>query len=185
MMVLETQPTTVATWTIDPAHTQVEFAVRHMMVTTVRGRFATFSGSVRADEADPARSSVEVTIDASSIDTREAQRDGHLRSPDFLDAEQFPTLAFRSRRVEALGGDRYRVVGDLTIRDITREAVLDTTFEGRAKDPWGGERAGFSARTSFDRRNYGLTWNIPLEAGGIVVGNEVKISLEVELVRQS
>jgi polyisoprenoid-binding protein YceI len=181
---MSVQAGTFSTWQIDPMHSHVEFAVKHMMISTVKGRFAELDGTIKLDEADPTRSSVEVTIDAASIDTREAQRDGHLRSADFLAAEQYPGLTFQSRRVEQLGGDHLRVVGDLTIRGMTREVTLEVTAEGRAMDPWGNERVGFSARTSLNRQDFGLNWNQALEAGGILVGNEVRISLEVEAVKQ-
>ncbi|MBI4504631.1 MAG: YceI family protein [Chloroflexi bacterium] len=183
-MALQTQAEQRTTWQIDAAHSVVEFAVKHLMLATAKGRFASVNGTVVADEADRARSTVEVTIDAASIDTRSEQRDGHLRSPDFLDVERYPTITFRSRRVEPLGGDRLRVAGDLTVRDVTREVVLDAAFHGRAKDPWGNERVGFSAQTTIDRRDFGATWNVPLAAGGVLVGNEVKIGIEVEAVRQ-
>ncbi len=139
------------------------------------------------DAGDPSRSSVEVEVDTASIDTGVEQRDGHLRSADFLDVESHPVLTFRSRRVEGASleeGSRFRVVGDLTIRGTTREVVLDATYEGRGRDPWGGERASFSATTKIDRREFGLTWNQALETGGILVGNEIKISLEVQAVKQ-
>jgi polyisoprenoid-binding protein YceI len=175
---------TMSTWQIDPMHSLVEFAVKHMMIATVKGRFAALNGTIKLDEADLTRSSVEVTIDATSIDTREPQRDGHLRSADFLDAEQFPSITFKSSRVERLDGDRYQVTGNLTIRGVTQEVTLDATLEGRARDPWGNERTGFSARTTINRQDFGLNWNQALEAGGILVGNEVKISIEVEAVKQ-
>ena len=183
-MSVQVQASTVSTWQIDPDHSHVEFAVRHMMVSTVKGRFSTLSGVIKLDETDMTRSSVEVTIDAASIDTRDPQRDEHLRSPDFLDVGRYPHITFRSRQVEPLGERHLRVIGDLTIRDVTREVALDTTEEGRMRDPWGGERAGFSARTAINRKDFGLKWNVPLEGGGILVGDEVKISLEVEAVRQ-
>lgn len=170
-------------WQIDPAHTGVEFAVKHMMISTVKGRFGEVSGTITLDEADLSGSSVEVEIDAASIDTRQPDRDAHLRSADFFDVEKFPKLTFRSRRIEVAGGDRFRVIGDLKIRDVTREVVLDATYEGRGKDPWGNEKAGFTAQTSIDRRDFGLTWNAALETGGILVGNEIKINLEVQAAR--
>ncbi|MHB1192780.1 MAG: YceI family protein [Longimicrobiales bacterium] len=173
------------TWKLDATHSQVEFAVKHMMFTTVRGRFADVEGTVTLDAAAPGNSSVEVTIDTASVDTRVADRDTHLRSPDFFDAEAHPTITFRSRRVEgslAKAGDTFRVVGDLTIRGVTREAVLAATFEGTGTDPWGNTRSGFSAITSVDRRDFGLTWNQALEAGGVLVGHEVKIELQVQAV---
>jgi polyisoprenoid-binding protein YceI len=172
----------LTTWSIDPAHTHVEFAVRHMMLTTVKGRFTDVRGTVRSHDSDPAKREVDVTIGVASIDTREAQRDAHLRSADFLDAEQFPTITFKSRRIT--DGNSFRLVGDLTIRGVTREVVLDVTSEGRAKDPWGGERAGFTATTKIKRSEFGLTWNQALETGGVLVGDEVKISIDAELLKQ-
>jgi polyisoprenoid-binding protein YceI len=176
-----TAPTTT-TWQIDPAHTHVEFAVKHMMISTVKGRFAGVQGTVVASAPDFGDGSVSVTIDVASIDTRQEQRDAHLRSADFFDAENHPTITFVSRRVEK-DGDELRVSGDLSIRGTTREVVLNATYEGTGTDPWGGERAGFSATTKVDRRDFGLTWNQALETGGILVGDQIKISLEVELVK--
>lgn len=173
------------TWNLDPAHAQVEFLVKHMMITKVRGRFATVSGTVTIDEEDPSQSRVEVEIDAPSIDTRQEDRDTHLRSADFLDVENHPTLTFRSRRVEGLTlepGSEFEVVGDLTIRGTTKEVTLDAVYEGRATDPWGGERLGFSADGVVDRREFGLEWNQALETGGFLVGNDVKIHLEAQAV---
>ena len=175
---------TPTTWQIDPAHTHVEFSVKHLMIAKVKGRFGTLSGTIHR-AADLAASSVEVDIDAASIDTREPQRDNHLRSADFLHAEQFPTLTFRSRRILPGTGGTFRIVGDLTIRGVTREVTLEASDEGRAGDPWGNERAAFSATTTIDRRDYGLTWNQALEAGGVMVGHEVRITLEVEAVKQA
>jgi len=172
------------TWTIDNSHTLAEFSVRHLMISTVKGRFGEVSGKVVADDADPSRAQIEATINVASIDTREPQRDAHLRSADFFDAENFPTLTFRGTRVEK-AGDGLKVTGDLTIRGTTREVVLDVTSEGRVKDPWGGERAGYSATTKIKRSDFGLTWNMALETGGVVVGDEIKIALEVELVKQA
>jgi polyisoprenoid-binding protein YceI len=171
------------TWKIDPAHTNVEFSVRHLMIATVKGRFTDVSGTVKIDEADLSRSEIDVTINVASIDTREQQRDAHLRSADFFDVEKYPTMTFRSTRVEPGQDGRLTVVGDLTIRGITKPVTLDVTSEGRAKDPWGGERAGFSATTRINRTDFGLTWNQALETGGVLVGDEVKISLDVELVK--
>jgi polyisoprenoid-binding protein YceI len=175
------------TWTIDPSHSLVEFTARHMMITRVKGRFSGVSGTVVTNDADPSKSSVNVEIDAASIDTREEKRDGHLRSGDFLDVENHPHLTFRSTRIEGnpkSAGDSFTVVGDLTIRGTTREVTLDATFDGSGTDPWGGSRASFSAETKVDRREFGLTWNQALETGGVLVGNEVKISLEVQAVKQ-
>jgi polyisoprenoid-binding protein YceI len=180
------QTTERTTWTLDPTHTLVEFSAKHMMITTVKGRFADVKGTLKVDEANPERSAVEVEIDAASIDTRVEQRDGHLRSGDFLDVEAYPTITFRSTRVEGAftkPGDRFRVIGDLTIRGTTREIVLDVTFEGTGTDPWGGERASYSAEAKLDRRDFGLTWNQALEAGGVLVSNQVRLSFEVQAVK--
>ena len=174
------------TWTIDPAHTLVEFSAKHMMITTVKGRFADVKGTVVIDEANPDRSSVEAEMAVASISTGVEQRDGHLRSADFLDADNFPAITFVSRRVEGaytVPGETFRVVGDLTIRGTTREVTLEASYDGRGRDPWGGERVSFNATTKIDRRDFGLTWNQALETGGILVGNEIKISLEVQAVK--
>ena len=146
------------TWNIDVGHSAIHFFVRHMVISKVHGRFARWSGNLTLDEQDLTRSSVEVTIDAASIDTQVADRDAHLRSADFLDVEQHPELTFRSKRIEK-AGDGYRVVGDLSLHGVVREVTLDAEFAGTGKDPWGNERAGFSARTSVDRRDFGLKWN--------------------------
>ena len=172
------------TWQLDPAHTLVEFSAKHMMFTTVKGRFAKVSGTIVEDSADVTRSSVAVEIDAQSIDTREEQRDGHLRSPDFLHAEQHPTITFKSTRVEKLGENHLRVLGDLTIRGTTREVALDTIVNGQANTPFGTRVASFTAETSINRKDFGLTWNVALEAGGFLVGDTIKITLEVEAVKQ-
>jgi polyisoprenoid-binding protein YceI len=175
----------LATWSIDRAHSHVEFAVRHLMISTAKGRFTEVSGTVRTDDADPAKGEVDIAIDVASIDTREAQRDAHLRSADFFDAKNFPTITFKSRRLTEVKGDKFKLAGDLTIHGVTREVVLDVTSEGRGKDPWGGERAGFNATTKIKRSDFGLTWNQLLETGGVAVGDDVKISVDVELVKQS
>ena len=172
------------TWTIDPAHSTIEFVAKHMMITTVKGRFAEFEGTIVADEENLADSSVEVTMQAASIDTRSEQRDGHLRSADFLDVENYPEVTFRSTRVEGTK-EEFKLTGDLTIRGVTRPITLDVTFGGEGKDPWGGTRASFSAHGKFDRRDFGLTWNVALETGGILVSNEVKINIEAQVVAQA
>jgi len=170
-------------WTIDPAHTNVEFGVRHLMISTVKGRFGAVTGTVALDLEQPTLAVVDVTIAADSIDTRNADRDTHLRSPDFFDTAKFPTLRYVSRRVEHLAGGTFRVIGDLTIRGVTREVPLQATLEGQGKDPWGGERVAFSAQGKLNRADFGLVWNAALETGGVVVGNEVKLSVETELVQ--
>ena len=173
-------------WSIDPAHTQIEFSVKHMMFTKVRGQFSDFEGSVELDEENPAGSSVSVTIDASSIDTGVSDRDDHLRSEDFFDVEEYPTITFESKRVSGPieeGGD-FEIVGDLTIHGVTREVVLEAAFDGTGTDPWGGTRAGFTAETQIDRRDFDLTWNQALETGGVLVGHDVLVSLQVQAVLQ-
>ena len=177
--------TETRTWKFDPAHTQVEFSAKHMMFTTVRGLFTNVTGELVIDEENPDNSRVDVEIDAKSIDTRVEDRDAHLRSGDFLDVETHPKITFRSKRVEgahAEAGDEFRVVGDLTIRGQSKEVTLKARFEGRGIDPWGGERVGFSAESKIDRREWGLTWNQALEAGGVLVGNEIRINIQAQAV---
>jgi polyisoprenoid-binding protein YceI len=187
-MIAETQDKATSTWTIDPTHSLVEFSVKHMMMTTVKGRMGDVRGTLTLDEANPDRSSVDVEFAAASIDTRSEQRDGHLRSADFLDVENHPTVTFRSRRVDgARAGDgaRFRIAGDLTIRGVTREVTLDATYEGTGRDPWGNDRVSFTADTKFDRRDFGLVWNQALETGGVLVSNDVKIHIELQAIRAS
>ncbi len=171
-------------WMIDTSHSQVSFTVRHMMISNVRGRFETVSGTVDFNEQDPARSSVDVQIAAASINTRDEKRDGHLKSPDFLDAEQHPHLTFTSKRVEKTGEASGRILGDLTIRGVSKEVVLDVDYNGQAKSPWGTVSAGFTASTKINRKEWGLNWNVALETGGLLVGDEVKIDIELEVVKQ-
>ena len=173
------------TWTIDPAHAEIGFAVRHLMIATVRGRFGAVSGTVTVDEENPHNSKLDVTVDVNSIDTRQEMRDNHLRSADFFDVENHPTMHFLSKRIEGDVHGEFRVVGDLTIRGITREVALTATLEGRTRDPWGNERAGFSATGKINRRDFGLNWNQALETGGVMVGDEVKLTIDVELVHQA
>ena len=173
---------TKTTWKLDPAHTLVEFSAKHLMITTVKGRITDVEGTIVSDEKDLRNSSVEATLKAATIDTRTEQRDQHLRSADFLNAEQFPEIKFKSTKIEG-DKDSFKLTGDLTIRGVTRPIVLDVQFEGRTKDPWGGDRVGFSATGKIDRREFGLTWNQALETGGVVVGNDIKINLEVEAVK--
>jgi polyisoprenoid-binding protein YceI len=171
-------------WRVDPVHSRAEFAVKHLMITTVRGHFADVDGTVHENAADQSRSSIEVSLKVASVDTGVEQRDTHLRSADFFDAEQFPSITFRSTNIAAAGEDKLKVTGDLTIKGVTKPVVLDVTEEGRGGDPWGGQRAGFSATSKIDRRDFGLTWNQALEAGGVAVGHEVKINLDIQLIRQ-
>ncbi len=171
-------------WKIDDAHSNVQFSVRHMMISTVRGEFERFSGDIDFDQDNPENSTLNIQIDAASINTRENDRDNHLRSPDFLNVAEYPYITFVSKRVEQTGEDEGRVTGDLTIRDITREVVLDVTYHGTAKSPWGSTSAGFSASTKIKRSDWDLTWNQALETGGVLVGDQMKIDIDVELIRQ-
>jgi polyisoprenoid-binding protein YceI len=174
------------TYTIDPAHSGAHFTVRHMMITNVRGAFRNIKGTVVYDAENPANSSVEAEIETATIDTRESQRDAHLRSADFLDVEKYPAITFRSTAVDAAGEGEWKVTGDLTIHGVTRPVVL--SVEGPAaegKDPWGNVRSGASAATKIKRSDFGLTWNAALETGGLLVGDEVKIELELALVKSA
>lgn len=173
-------------WTIDPAHTSVTFGVRHMMVSTVRGEFQKVAGTVTFDPAHPDAAQIEATLDVASINTREAQRDAHLRSADFFDAEKYPTIQFRSRSINRKQDGTLEVVGDLTIRETTRVVTLDV--EGPTpefKNPWGQTVVGASARTKIKRSDFGMTWNTVLEAGGVLVGDEINIQLDVQLRREA
>jgi polyisoprenoid-binding protein YceI len=171
-------------WQIDASHSSIQFSVRHMMISTVRGRFEEFTGEVNFDEQNPRNSSVAVEIKAESLYTKDESRDGHLKSPDFLNVADYPVLTFQSKRVEKIDDSHGRIYGDLTIRDVTREVALDTEFVGKARSPWGTTAAGFSASTSIDRKDWGLVWNVALETGGVLVGDSVKIDIELELVEQ-
>lgn len=172
------------TWNIDPIHTHVQFSVRHVMVSNVKGVFAKSSGSATFDEADLTRSQIAIEIDVASLDTREPQRDAHLRSPDFLDVEKYPTIRFRSTAI-ARADDGYRMTGDLTIHGVTKPITLGVEAPSPiAKDPWGNVRRGFEATGELNRKDFGLVWNQVLETGGVMVGEKVKINLEVELIQQ-
>lgn len=178
----ETSLPTAGTWAIDPSHSSVEAVARHLMVTKVRGRFGAVAGTVHVDE-DLSRSRVSVELEAASVDTRDEQRDAHLRSADFLDADTYPTLRFESDEV-VVDGDRWTIPGRLTIRDVTRDVTLDVDYLGLHLDPWGNRRAAFSARTEIDREAFGMTWNQALESGGVLVSKKLKIELDVQLVQQ-
>lgn len=183
-----TQPdqATATTWTIDPQHSQVEFEVKHMMFARVRGRFEELEGTIElAPDEEIENSSVEAVIDAASIDTGQDERDEHLRSADFFDVEHFPELRFESRAVRRGEDGKLTVTGDLEIRDVTREVQLDVTRLGGGTDPWGNERMGFRGTTTIDRRDFGLSWNQALEAGGVLVGNDVRIRLDLQAVQAS
>jgi polyisoprenoid-binding protein YceI len=171
------------TWKLDPDHTVIGAVARHLMVTKVRGRFTSFEGAVHVGDT-PEESWAELEIDADSIDTRVEQRDQHLRSADFLDVEHHPQITFRSTRVEVTGEDRLRVTGDLSIRDITRPVTLDVTFEGVSPDPWGGTRAGFTMSGELRREDWDMTWNVPLEGGGVLVSKTLQLEIEAQAVLQ-
>ena len=177
-------PIVGTSWQIDPAHTVAQFAVKHMMITTVRGRFGSVKGAVHVDSAKPLRPDIKVIIDAASIDSREPKRDEHLKSPDFLDVAKYPTISFVGKRLEGDITGEFRLIGDLTIRGVTREVALDASFEGQTKDPWGGERLGFSATARLNRKDFDLRWNVALEAGGVLVGDDVRIMIDAQLVKQ-
>jgi polyisoprenoid-binding protein YceI len=184
MSALATPQTAISNWNIDSAHSVAEFKVKHMMISNVKGRFAAVKGALTLDENDLTKSRVEATVDVASINTHEPQRDAHLKSPDFFDAEKFPTLTFKSTRVDRSGEGELAVAGDLTIHGVTRNVVF--AVEGPTpptKDPWGNTRMGLSATTKINRKDFGLTYNAVLEAGGVLVGEEVTITLEVEFVK--
>jgi polyisoprenoid-binding protein YceI len=171
-------------WEIDPVHSSIGFTVRHMVVSKVHGQFTKWGGTLELDPGELTASKIDITIDAASIDTRDAKRDGHLKSADFLDVEKQPNITFKSKLIEKKNAEAYRLMGDLSIRGVTRDVVLDVEFGGRAKDPWGSERMGFSAKTKIDRKDFGAKWNAALEAGGFVVGDMVDITIEVEVMKK-
>lgn len=173
----------MTTWNIDTSHSGVHFSIRHMVIAKVRGAFDRFSGSVELDEANPTASKVLVRIEAASINTREEKRDAHLRSADFFDVENYPELTFESTKVEKVDDEHYRVTGLLGIHGATKEVVLDAESLGAGKDPWGNDRVAFSAQTTINRKDFGLAWNQALEAGGVLVGEKVEISLDVQAVK--
>jgi len=170
-------------WTVDPNHTQVEFSAKHMGIMTVKGHITGVQAAIDFDEDDFTASSVAATIDPTTLTTNDERRDAHLKSPDFLNVEEFPTIAFTSNRIERAAHDRYTMSGDLTIRGVTRPVNLDVVYSGQAKDPMGNMHAGFSAYTTINRKEWGLNWNMALETGGLLVGEDVKLALEVEAVK--
>ena len=171
-------------WIIDVSHSGIQFSVKHLGISTARGTFTSFTGTIDADEQNPTAAKVDVQIETASINTRDEKRDGHLRSPDFFDVDTYPTLTFKSTRVEQLDASNGKLYGDLTIKDITKPVVLNFEFAGLAKSPWGTTSAGFSAETKINRKDWNLNWNVALEAGGWLVGEEVKIAIELELLKQ-
>jgi len=172
------------TWKVDPAHSSVGFEVKHMMIATVRGHFSSFDGTLATDE-DPERSHAYGWVDVASIDTGSADRDAHLRSADFFDVERYPRMTFDSTRIQWVEGGTYRVWGELTIKDVTREVEVEATVQGVGEDPWGNERVGVAIRGSIDRTEFGLTWQQPLASGGLLVGEQVKVLLDVSAVRET
>ena len=184
MSTVATPQAAITTWNVDPIHSVAEFKVKHMMISNVKGQFTGVSGVLSLDEANLTKSHVEATIEAASINTRDAQRDGHLKSPDFFDVEKFPTLSFQSTLVQNAGDGELAVTGDLTIHGVTRNVVFKVEGPTPAtKDPWGNTRVGLSATTKINRKDFGLTWNAALETGGILVGDEVTLTLDVEFVK--
>jgi len=184
MSTLTAQQTSTSTWNIDPVHSVAEFKVKHMMISNVKGQFPKVSGTLTLDESDPSKSRVEASIEAASIETRDAQRDAHLKSADFFDVEKFPSLSFNSANIKVVRDGELAAEGDLTIRGVTRKVVF--TVEGPtppAKDPWGNTRVAVSATTKINRKDFGLTWNAALETGGILVGDEVTITLDVQFIK--
>jgi polyisoprenoid-binding protein YceI len=171
-------------WHVDPTHSSVEFEIKHMMIATVRGRFKEFEGTIEAAE-DIADSRVYGVVKAASIDTNEPTRDQHLRSADFFDVEHYPDIQFESTRIEPLGGPRFRVVGKLTIKDVTREVELESTVEGAQRDPWGNDRVGLRVTGEINRKEFGLTWQQSLETGGLLLGEVVKVIVDISAVRAS
>ncbi|MEV6680381.1 YceI family protein [Streptomyces erythrochromogenes] len=172
-------------YVIDPAHSSIGFTVRHAMVTNVRGSFADHEGTLHLDGSDPARSTASIDVKIASVDTGIADRDGHLRSGDFFDAETFPLMTFRSTEAAFLGGDTYRITGDLTIKDVTRPLSIDLEFNGSATDPYGNQRVGFEGSTDILRSDWGLTWNAALETGGVVVSDKVKLTFDISAIKQA
>lgn len=173
------------TYTIDPAHTSIGFVARHAMVTKVRGTFNEFEGSVTIDKDEPSRSRVTVTIKADSIDTRNKDRDAHLRSNDFLAMDEYPEITFKSTEIKQTGDDAFAVTGDLTVRGVTRQVTIPLTFEGQATDPFGNVRVGFEGSTSISRKDFGVTWNAALETGGVLVSDKIDLEFEISAIKQN
>ena len=177
-------PGTVSTWNIDPAHSAAEFKVKHMMIANVKGKFTGISGVLKLDETDYTHSKIEASMTVATLSTGDAQRDGHLQSADFFDAEKFPTLTFKSTNIDSEGGPNYSVTGELTIHGVTKSVVLAIEDVSKpAKDPWGNQRIGLSGSTKINRKDFGLVWNSALETGGVLVGEEVTISLDIQFVK--
>ena len=177
---------TMSKWTVDTAHSSIDFSVKHMMVSKVKGAFQQFSAVVEADPTNLETANIDFSIDVASIDTRNADRDNHLRSADFFDVEQYPTMTFKANKIVKTGEDEYNVTGDVTLHGVTREETFAVTFEGLAKEPMSGaEKIGFSANGKIKRSDYGLTWNAALETGGVLVGDEIKVAIEIEAAKEA
>jgi polyisoprenoid-binding protein YceI len=177
--------TLTGTYTLDAAHSRFGFVARHAMVTKVRGAFNDFDGTATIDGADPSKSTVAVTLDVASIDTRNSQRDDHLRNNDFLDVANYPKITFTSTSIEHDGGDSFLVTGDLTVKDVTRPVTIPLEFQGAAKDPFGNDRIGFEGELVINRKDFGVTWNVALEAGGVLVSDKVTLEFEISAIKQA
>lgn len=177
-------PASAATWEFDKAHSAAGFAVRHLMISTVRGEFHNLAGAIEWDGKEAASVKIDATVDVATVDTREPKRDAHLKTPDFFDAEKFPTMSFKSKKAESAGTNKMKVTGDLTIRGVTKEVTLDVEFTPIIKDPWGNEKFGATATTTIDRTQFGVLWNKTLDAGGVVVSNNVTITIDAELAKK-
>lgn len=183
-MTTTAEKVSITTWKIDPSHSSIEFSAKHMMISTVRGRMGAVNGEIIADESNPANSSVEITVDIAGLTTNDTNRDTHLRSADFFDAENHPEATFKSVSIEPLSDDKFRVTGDLTIRGISKSITLDVEREGEGVDPWGNVKAAFAATTTLNRKDFGLNWNVALEAGGVLVSEKIKLELTVQAAKQ-
>ncbi len=170
-------------WQIDPVHSCIHFSIRHMVVSRIHGRFTKWGGTIQLDDQNPAASQVEVHIDASSIDTNDANRDGHLKADSFFDVAKYPEITFKSTKVEATGKDQFRVTGDLTLRGVTKPVTLDVEHGGSVKDPWGNQRGGFSVKGTINRNDFGVSFNAVLEAGGVALGDKVDFSIDIEATK--
>ncbi|MBM6618932.1 YceI family protein [Bacillus suaedaesalsae] len=174
---------TVSNWALDASHSSVDFSVRHMMIAQVKGSFNEFSASISADPQDLTTGSIQFNVELASVDTRSEDRDNHLRSADFFEVEKYPTMTFSSTNIEKVDEDEYKVTGDLSLHGVTRQETFTVTYEGTGKDPWGNEKVGFSAEGKLNRSDYGLTWNAALETGGVLVGDQIKVSLQIQAAK--
>jgi len=181
--IIQTEEIDNMAWKIEPAHSAIEFSAKHMMITTVRGEFTKFDGNITVDSENLLNSKAEGWVELASVSTRDANRDAHLRSADFFDAEKYPRMMFESKRIEKVGKDKYKVTGNLTIKDVTREITFDVSDDGKNKDPWGGMRWGLTGDVTLNRKDFGLTWNVALETGGWLVGDQIKVHVELQLIQ--